>query len=403
MRDPLDLLLTDDRPLAPDERAALDQAFAADPALAATARHLGAVRRHLRDRLDARLPDRDVLVLHALADVPGALSLDEHARLTAADVPGALAEHPGLAAVADRAAADRDAFEAAWAEAFDEAPAAPVQLRTPSRADRPARDRSAASRSSTGRNTSPVRWVWRMAALTTVVAFAAVLVHLQTRDAGWATITADAARTVQLPDGSTAFLAAGSRLQVPGAGADLRQARLRHGQALFRVVHDPSAPFTVETPNAEITVLGTTFAVDAQQTGALATTHVVLVEGAVTLAPRAAPEAAVRLAPGETSRIRNLDEPAAPTPADVAAALAWTGDVTARDEPARSVAARIGERFGALLEVAPALAGERVSGTFSGSAAESADLLARAIGATVRRLPAVGGRDAFRIEPAGGR
>lgn len=391
MRDPLDLLAAD-RPLAPDEQATLRDALAADPALAATAAQMDALGRHVRARLDARLPDRSLLVLHALAAEPGALTLDEHARLTAADVPGALAEYPGLAAAAGRVAADRDAFEAAWTDAFPEALTAPA---VPLRAPRTAPDRPGVHVA----RRSPARWVWRGAALAAVVACAAVLVQIQTRDAGWATITASTERTVELPDGSTALLAAGSRLRVPGVGADPRQARLDHGQALFRIVHDPAAPFTVETPNAEVTVLGTTFSVEAERTGALSTTDVVLVEGAVTLAPRAQPEASVRLAPGQQSRVLNLDAPAAPAPADVAAAMAWMGDVVARDEPAAEVAARLGERFGAVVDVAPALAGERVTGAFAGAdgAADAVATLARAIGGTVERDTAADGRSRYRI------
>ncbi len=382
MRDPLDLL-TADGPLAPDDAAALREALAADPGLAADARRLAALRRHVRDTLDARLPDRDVLVLNALADVPGALSLDEQARLTAADVPGALADHPGLAAVADRLAADRAAFEAAWQTADAPEPAAP----------RRAADRAVLAGT---RRASPVRWVWRVAAVAAVAAFAVVALRLQQRDAGWATVTASADQTISLPDGSTALLAAGSRLRIPGAGVDPRQARLEHGSALFRVAHDPEAPFTVETPNAEVTVLGTTFRVTAEQRGQVAETDVVLVEGAVTLAPRARPDAAVRLTPGTGSRVVNLDAPSAPADADVAAALAIVPDVDVRDERADEVARRLAERYGVAVTVDAALAGERVSGTFADGAPDAVAKLALALGARVERTTS-DGRDAYRI------
>jgi|GEM_PF-3465257 len=393
MRDPLDLL-TADGPLAPDDAAALREALAADPALAADARRFDALGRHVRATLDARLPDLDVLVLHALADVPGALSLDEQARLTAADVPGALDAHPGVAAVAERLAADRAAFEAAWDTADDSPePAAPAATPVPLRATR-AGDRAAL----TGpRRTSPLRWVWRAAAVAAVAAFAVVALRLQQRDAGWATVTASADQTLTLPDGSTALLAAGSRLRIPGAGVDPRQARLEHGSALFRVVHDPSAPFTVETPNAEVMVLGTTFRVTAEQSGAVAETDVVLVEGAVTLAPKARPDAAVRLAPGTGSRVVNLDAPSAPARADVAAALAIVPDVEVRDARADEVARLLAERYGVSVTVEPALAGERVSGTFADGAPDAVAKLALALGARAERTRTDDGRDAYRI------
>ena len=393
MRDPLDLL-TADGPLAPDDAAALREALAADPALAADARRLAALGRHVRAALDARLPDHDVLVLHALADVPGALSLDEQARLTAADVPGALDAHPGFAAVAERLAADRAAFEAAWEAAGDTPePAAPAASPVPLRAGAHAGDRAALAGT---RRTSPLRWVWRAAAVAAVAAFAVVALRVQQRDAGWATVTASDDRAVDLPDGSTVLLAAGSRLRIPGAGVDPRQARLEHGSALFRVAHRPEAPFSVVTPNAEVTVLGTTFRVTAAQSGAVAETDVVLVEGAVTLAPRARPDAAVRLAPGTGSRVVNLDAPSAPAAADVAEALALVPDVDVRDTRADEVARLLAERYGVDVTVAPALAGERVSGTFADGAPDAVAKLALALGARVERTTA-DGRDAYRV------
>lgn len=395
MRDPIDLL-TSDRPLAPDEQTALDRALAADPGLGEAAAQFDQLRRHVRSRLEERLPDPSVLVLHALAGTPGALTLDEHARLTAADVPGAAAVHPGVAAAVRRLADDREAFETAWADALADASVPAEVAVAPRRSRHRMLDRTAA------RSTrNPVaRWMWRGVATTAVAAFVAVLVMVQQRDAGWATLTARAEQTVQLPDGSSALLAAGTRLRIPGAGNHVRQVRLEQGQAVFRIVHDPSAPFTVHTPNAEVTVLGTTFNVEATQTGALAQTAVVLIDGTVTLAPRAQPAAAVRLVPGTASRVLNLDTPAPPAPADVAAALAWTGNVEARNERADNVAARLGERFGVVVEVSPLLAGEWVSGTFDArdGAADAVRKLALALDGHLERAVGADGRPVFRIE-----
>jgi ferric-dicitrate binding protein FerR (iron transport regulator) len=116
---------------------------------------------------------------------------------------------------------------------------------------------------------------------------------------------------------------------------------------------------------------------------------VVLVSGAVTLAPRERPDVAVLLAPGQQSRVVALDAPTAPASADLGAALGWTGGVFAREDAARTVARRIGERFGVEVSVAPALAGEPVSGEFSGAdgAADALGKLALTLGARVERTP----------------
>ena len=392
--DPLALAALSDG-LSPDEQAALCDALAANPTLADDTARWARLRAAVGERLHADLPDPSVLVLQALSDAPGMLTDAETARLAEADLPAVLAAHPGAARAVDRLRADRDAFEAAWAAPLPDVAASPEAPAR--RASRPAR--VAADRTATRSTSSPSRWVWRVSALAAVAAFAVIALRVGQRDASFATITADTARTVQLPDGSTVDLDAGSVLRIPGAGISARQARLDRGQALFRIVHDPSDPFTVQTPNADVTVLGTTFTVDTKQIGGLAETGVVLVEGAVTLAPRATPDAAVRLAPGQQSRLVNLDAPDAPSRADLAVALAWTGDVSARDETAAAVARRIGERFGVAVTVDPALADEHVSGTFGGpdGARDALTKLALTLGTTVHADTAADGRAAYRL------
>lgn len=211
------------------------------------------------------------------------------------------------------------------------------------------------------------------------------------RDAGWETVAAAEARTLALADGSTVELAAGARVMVPSGADDARQARLLAGRALFRVVRDEGAPFRVRTPNAEVTVLGTTFAVEATDVR----TEVVLASGAVALAPRAKAGAAVRLAPGERAEVLALDPPSAPERADVGAALAWVG-ADDRYRTVAQMAERIGWTFGARVTVDPALAGEQVpNALLSGDDLRGAvDHLADALGA---RVEAEGG--GYRIAP----
>ena len=395
MSTPIDRLALYDA-LPPEERAALDAALADRPALAEAFARWRSLRADVRAELSRDLPDRALLVLYALAD-DDLLSDAERAQLEASrsDLDAALAKHPGLAAAVRRIQADRAAFERAWAEAA----APPAQVAAPPVAappaaapPRPARaaDRPRAAAPTRGaRPAGAGRWVWRSLALAAIVGFVALLTSVALRDTGWETLTASEAQTLTFADGSTVELARGARIMVPEGGAeDGREARLLAGQALFRVVRNEAEPFEVTTPNAEVTVLGTTFSVEATDVR----TQVVLASGAVTLAPRATPDAAVRLAPGERAEVLALDAPSAPVPADLGTALAWTG-TAARNTPAAVVAERLGWRFGVPVAVDPALADERVNGEFGTDGLDDAvRLLAASLDAR-----AVPDGDGFRI------
>lgn len=374
MRDPIDTLALYDA-LPPDERAAVEQTLADRPALAEAFARWRSLRAEVRADLARDLPDRALLVLYALAD-DDLLSEAERETVEAAraDLDAAVAKHPGLAAAVRRIRADRDAFEEAWAEAARGPEEAPPTA--------PARPTRAADRPAATRRQRPTRWLSRVAAVAAVVAFAAILTVLAQRDAGWETIAAAERQTVTLADGSTVHLAAGTRLMVPEAGADdARQARLLGGQALFRIVRNPAEPFEVTTPNAEVVVLGTTFTVEATDVE----TEVVLISGAVALAPRATPDAAVRLAPGEQSRVLALDAPSAPAPADLDAALAWSGTVYAQDLTLGELAQKLSQLYETPVAVDAALADEPVSnGDYGGDGLRDAlDKLAATFGARI--------------------
>ena len=374
--------------LPAEDRAAVAQALEQSPALREAFARWQSLRAAVRADLGRALPDRALLVLYALRD-DDLLDADEQRRLDAAApaLRDAVERHPGLAAAVERIRADRDAFDAAWAGALAATPE-----RTGPRPAAPA-DRAAAAPPRRPAHRRPTRWVWRAASLAAVVAFAAVLSMLALRDQGWDTLRPDAATTVALADGSSARLAAGSVLMVPTADG-ARQARLMSGEALFEIEHDAAAPFHLQTANAEVTVLGTTFNVAVGE----AETAVVLLDGAVELAPRERPAAAVRLAPGQRSRVVALDAPSAPAPADVGAAVAWSGRIVARGLTAEGVATRIAAATGVSVSVAGELQDEVVTGTFHAEegAERAAETLAMALGA---RVEADG--DGLRIAAAG--
>ncbi|MEO0556829.1 MAG: FecR domain-containing protein [Bacteroidota bacterium] len=370
--------------LPPDDRAVLLDALRADPELATAFQSWRSLRADVRRTLSESLPDRTLLVLHALADQEDVLRADEHRQLEAADLQTALDRHPALVAAVRRIRADRDAFEAAWAEgavadtAAAEAPA--LARRQPEERPRRAGDREMAVRPPVPASRRASRWIWRTAAVAVLVTFAALSTWLIQRDAGFDQIVAEADRSVVMPDGSVANLAAGAVLMVPTADRDSRQARLKTGSALFQIVPDADAPFRLQTANADITVLGTTFGVEASEVQ----TEVALVAGSVSLAPRRQPDAAVRLQPGQSSRVLAADAPSAPEPTTRANVLAWTGAVPTSG-PAGAVAERIGTQFGVSVAVDDALMDELVAGRFDQetTAYEALNVLALALGANV--------------------
>ena len=206
------------------------------------------------------------------------------------------------------------------------------------------------------------RWIYRSALAASVFVFGAILTFVALRDRGYTELVTGPGQTerVELADGSVITLAASSRLLYASEGKNVRHVRLRAGQALFDVTRDEAHPFTVETPAAVTTVLGTTFGVTATDIA----TDVVLVSGVVEVEARAMPGEKVRLAPGEGSRVLGASPPSAPAPAALGRDLAWTGKLYVRAEPARSVAAQIGAAMGVTVTVDDALADELVTGTF---------------------------------------
>ncbi|WP_251282007.1 FecR family protein, partial [Enterobacter hormaechei] len=76
--------------------------------------------------------------------------------------------------------------------------------------------------------------------------------------------SSDAPRVVQLEDGSTAVLDAGTALAVAFDGQQ-RHLRLLRGQAWFQVAHE-QRPFQVEAGGGQIRDIGTAFSVSMQDT-----------------------------------------------------------------------------------------------------------------------------------------
>ena len=179
------------------------------------------------------------------------------------------------------------------------------------------------------------RWL-AGAALLAAVAVAVGLAPVTARADG-------AVAEVRLPDGSEVALAPGSEVRYRrGMWGATRRARLT-GHAEFHVRAD-GRPFRVETFNATVGVLGTTFDVRAWPDAAAPETAVALVEGSVRLSD--ARGRAVVLAPGQASRVAG-GAPTAPAPVDLALVAAWrAGGFAIADAPLGTVAQALQAQFG---------------------------------------------------------
>lgn len=163
--------------------------------------------------------------------------------------------------------------------------------------------------------------------------------------------------TVTLPGGSTAHLNSGSTLHyqrgfavLPLWPAEKRAVTLR-GEAFFEV-QATGRPFVVETGNAQVHVLGTSFNVRARRSGSGDWTEVALVEGRLRLASRADRAATVTLTEGQAARVEGVTPPTAPRDTSVERMLAWrSGGFSVIDRPVRTVVDALERRYGTSIEV----------------------------------------------------
>jgi ferric-dicitrate binding protein FerR (iron transport regulator) len=156
--------------------------------------------------------------------------------------------------------------------------------------------------------------------------------------------------TTTLPDGSTAQLNSGTTLSydrgfalLPGIPADARTVTLE-GEAFFSVTHH-NRPFTVQTFNSRIDVLGTEFNVRARPAEGGAT-DVVVASGRVRVQQNTstAPDGVILSQPGQRSRV--TDSVAVPSVVDVSRTLAWRSrGFAVTDQPLAIIVRELERRY----------------------------------------------------------
>ena len=189
-------------------------------------------------------------------------------------------------------------------------------------------------------------------------------------------------RTVTLADGSRIVVAPMSRVEMAGE----RTARLV-GEAYFVVVHDSNRPFRVETGDATIEDLGTSFVVRTRS--ANQPTFVAVEEGIVSLSPAAARGGtrALVLREGESGTISGAGVARGDSVMS-SHGLAWTrGEIVFDDMLLPDVARELNRWFGiTVLLPYPTLENRTFSARFSGeSVDEVLEALDRSLGLTHTR------------------
>jgi transmembrane sensor len=167
-------------------------------------------------------------------------------------------------------------------------------------------------------------------------------------------------RAVNLADGSTLELNAGTRLDVTLASNE-RHVVLHEGQAIFDVAKDADRPFTIAAGDRTVRVVGTRFDV-RRRDGKLSVT---VAEGIVEVRPAAgATGTAFRLHPGQRLDHQEGAALARVTAASPDEVLAWrTGRLVYRGQPLSEVVADLNAHFATPIHVDdPQLAATPISG-----------------------------------------
>lgn len=194
--------------------------------------------------------------------------------------------------------------------------------------------------------------------------------------------SSDAPRVVQLEDGSTAVLDAGTALAVEFDG-QRRHLRLLRGQAWFQVAHE-ARPFQVEAAGGQVRDIGTAFSVSMQDT----TVVTQVSEGVVDVRP--GDGSVQRLHAGQARVFRDGRWLQPLRQADPDAVAPWRrGEVVIDDQPAAQAIADLARyRRAPVWVLGGQGASVRVSGLFHLQQSETAiDAVAAQAGLRVQRLP----------------
>ncbi len=371
MRDPLNILTNDIGWMTARERRRLYDEISGDHVQLRESARLLFVRDAVRAEWLPLVEDRELIVLFAL-DSSGQSELltnEERSRLDDRRhyLVEAMSEHPALNDIVERIVEDAREFERLWPRT--------------SPGSAPREDRREARRGRDGR--AMARTAWRLTAVAAIAVFASVMIFVTQREASRVTLAVDEGqiRQVNLIDGSSIRLVGPASLSYRSIDVQERPGRVSlEGGAYFDVVSG-SDPFVVETRDARVAVLGTNFGVRADDRE----TTVILASGMLAVSRRDRPSEGVELGPGESCTVRAGAAPSRVTPVDLVDAFAWAELFVFRGTSIAEIADNLSQHYDVVVEFEPALADQKISGTFerSGDVREILGVVASSLGAQV--------------------
>ncbi len=405
MLDPIELIIAYPD-LSAEETAELRRAVAADPALAALFACRREIATAIRTEIAGAAPaDPRLFSLFSLCRAGRAAELTAEELELVADhatrLEGALMRHQALTIASDDVGDAAAEFLDLWDAYFETETG--EQGRDVEQAHRTPTDREAsrgderrhfagrrAATVTVGRAAAPprrrraYRWAVRSAIAVALVAFAFIVTQVAERDGGMLTVeTGDGEiRLVALGQGSQIRLLESSTLSYADPKSSLNRRAELTGRAYFEIAPEGRG-FLVETPTARVTVLGTSFGVDARDR----LTEVVLADGRLTLARSEKLDDLVVLEGGQMSRVVAGSGPSPPISIDIPRRLTWTGLFIFHSTPLGDIARLLSDHFGTSIILEDELTDERITGTFEQNQPleDILDVIASAIGATVEK------------------
>ena len=376
MNDVLDAIIFYDD-LSTEQQEALLAALAANPQLAESFRKWRKLQQEVQSSLSAQIPNREVLVLYALAqEHPGLLTEQEHQTLedARAGLEEAFRRHPALHYVLKDIQSAQSDFLLLW----EDQAASSIPETTNNTF---AQDRAPVTRINRRTTLYRIAATFLLLALTTT----AGVLTWRSQNLEIVKTTSGEFRVVELVDGSTVRLFGKSKISYTSHTdqfAENRSVELR-GQAFFDIAPN-TIPFTVQTATALTQATGTKFSIEADRS----LTEVILTAGQVEVSSRQRRGENILLSPGEMSRVRRRQQPSTPEQiGDLTEMLSWTGLLVFLDTPLEEVAAHLSTYYNVSVSIDPQLVNELWVATYDPdtlSVNEILDNLAISLGADVQ-------------------
>ena len=156
--------------------------------------------------------------------------------------------------------------------------------------------------------------------------------------------------SLQLPDGTTVYVNAGSQLSFPVSFEEKKREVYLTGEAFFVVHKDKEHPFIVHTPDIEIMVTGTEFNVSAYTDDNF--TQTVLVEGAVSVSNKDLFGKRIDILPGESALFDKETESINTSKVDTEQYTSWIyGYLICENDPVIDVIKKIERYYNCEIEI----------------------------------------------------